>query len=53
MQISEIDDSRVHDLLQIRPEFLSDGFATEPLWVRETLTSCPWTERPHAVVTSR
>jgi phosphoribosyl-dephospho-CoA transferase len=37
MQISEIDNSRVHDLLQIRTEFLPDGFAAEALWVRETL----------------
>jgi phosphoribosyl-dephospho-CoA transferase len=42
MQISEINNSRVHDLLQIHPEFLPDGFAAEDMWVRETLTSCPW-----------
>jgi phosphoribosyl-dephospho-CoA transferase len=40
MQTSKIDDSQVHDLLQIDPHSVNDISA--PCWVKQALRSCPW-----------
>ena len=42
MKLSVIGAPQVHDLLQIDAHSLTANSASQPPWVKETLSSCPW-----------
>jgi phosphoribosyl-dephospho-CoA transferase len=42
MTLSQIGAPQVHDLLQIDAHSLTPDSISQPPWVRETLSSCPW-----------
>src|SRR5271170_4054048 len=42
MKLSEICAPQVHDLLQIDAHSLTADSVSQPPWVRDTLSSCPW-----------
>lgn len=42
MKLSETDAPLIHDLLQIDAHSLTSDSVSQPPWVREDLSSCPW-----------